>query len=80
MALCTDQGIKFIVNTKQPYTGAIYAAEHFETCSQVVNNAQQIQLTFPPPSVTTACGTVLRVRIKSLSIVNEWLINCLLFI
>lgn len=35
MALCTNDGIRFIVNTKEPYTGAIYAAERFSTCSQV---------------------------------------------
>ncbi|KHN85518.1 hypothetical protein Tcan_13308 [Toxocara canis] len=34
MALCTNEGIRFIVNTKEPYTGAIYAAERFSTCSQ----------------------------------------------
>lgn len=60
MALCTDEGIKFIVNTKDPYSGAIYAAERFASCNQVVNNARQIQLTFPPPTISTACGTVLR--------------------
>ena len=36
MALCTNEGIRFIVNTKEPYTGAIYAAERFSTCSQVL--------------------------------------------
>ncbi|VDO64588.1 unnamed protein product [Haemonchus placei] len=36
MALCTNEGIRFIVNTKEPYTGAIYAAERFSTCSQVI--------------------------------------------
>ncbi|CAJ0568805.1 unnamed protein product, partial [Mesorhabditis spiculigera] len=49
MALCTNDGIRFIVNTKEPYTGAIYAAERFSTCSQVVENAKQISITFPPP-------------------------------
>uniref|UniRef100_A0A1I7RHH1 PAN domain protein n=1 Tax=Bursaphelenchus xylophilus TaxID=6326 RepID=A0A1I7RHH1_BURXY len=57
MALCTNEGIRFIVNTKEPYTGAIYAAEKFSTCSQVVENAKQIAITFPPPTVSTNCGT-----------------------
>lgn len=60
MALCTNEGIRFIVNTKEPYTGAIYAAERFSTCSQVVENAKQISITFPPPTVTSDCGTVIR--------------------
>ncbi|GMT23399.1 hypothetical protein PFISCL1PPCAC_14696 [Pristionchus fissidentatus] len=60
MALCTNEGIRFIVNTKEPYTGAIYAAERFSTCSQVVENAKQISITFPPPTVSTDCGTVIR--------------------
>lgn len=57
MALCTNEGIRFIVNTKEPYTGAIYAAEKFSTCSQVVENAKQIAMTFPPPTISTNCGT-----------------------
>lgn len=60
MALCTNEGIRFIVNTKEPYTGAIYAAERFSTCSQVVENAKQISITFPPPTVSSDCGTVIR--------------------
>lgn len=60
MALCTNDGIRFIVNTKEPYTGAIYAAERFSTCSQVVENAKQISITFPPPTVSTDCGTVIK--------------------
>jgi len=60
MALCTNEGIRFIVNTKEPYTGAIYAAEKFSTCSQVVENAKQISITFPPPTISTNCGTVIR--------------------
>ncbi|CAI4224501.1 unnamed protein product [Auanema sp. JU1783] len=60
MALCTNEGIRFIVNTKEPYTGAIYAAERFSTCSQVVENAKQISITFPPPTVSADCGTVIR--------------------
>src|SRR5687768_14620249 len=57
MALCTNEGIRFIVNTKEPYTGAIYAAERFSTCSQIVENAKQIAMTFPPPTISTNCGT-----------------------
>uniref|UniRef100_A0A1I7XBD1 MSP domain-containing protein n=1 Tax=Heterorhabditis bacteriophora TaxID=37862 RepID=A0A1I7XBD1_HETBA len=45
MALCTNEGIRFIVNTKEPYTGAIYT----------------ISITFPPPTVSSDCGTVIRV-------------------
>ncbi|KAK0397831.1 hypothetical protein QR680_002291 [Steinernema hermaphroditum] len=60
MALCTNEGIRFIVNTKEPYTGAIYAAEKFSTCSQVVENAKQISITFPPPTKSTDCGTVIK--------------------
>uniref|UniRef100_A0A7E4V2B5 PAN domain protein n=1 Tax=Panagrellus redivivus TaxID=6233 RepID=A0A7E4V2B5_PANRE len=60
MALCTNEGIRFIVNTKEPYTGAIYAAEKFSTCSQVVENAKQISITFPPPTISPNCGTVIR--------------------
>lgn len=45
IALCTNEGIRFVVNTKEPYTGAIYAAEKFSTCSQVVENAKQSRLT-----------------------------------
>uniref|UniRef100_A0A183BWP9 PAN domain protein n=1 Tax=Globodera pallida TaxID=36090 RepID=A0A183BWP9_GLOPA len=60
MALCTNDGIRFIVNTKEPYTGAIYAAEKFGTCSQVVENAKQISITFPPPNVSPACGTTIK--------------------
>lgn len=61
MALCTNEGIRFIVNTKEPYTGAIYAAERFGTCSQVVENAKQISINFPPPTVSSDCGTVIKV-------------------
>jgi len=60
MALCTNEGIRFIVNTKEPYTGAIYAAEKFSTCSQVVENQKQITITFPPPTISTNCGTVIK--------------------
>ncbi|KAH7729336.1 Protein NOAH-2 [Aphelenchoides avenae] len=60
MALCTNEGIRFIVNTKEPYTGAIYAAEKFSTCSQVVENAKQISITFPPPTASTNCGTYIK--------------------
>ncbi|TMS37407.1 hypothetical protein L596_004343 [Steinernema carpocapsae] len=60
MALCTNEGIRFIVNTKEPYTGAIYAAEKFSTCSQVVENAKQISMTFPPPTKSSDCGTVIK--------------------
>uniref|UniRef100_A0A0N5A0H4 PAN domain protein n=1 Tax=Parastrongyloides trichosuri TaxID=131310 RepID=A0A0N5A0H4_PARTI len=60
MALCTNEGIRFIVNTKEPYTGAIYAAEKFSTCSQVVENAKQISITFPPPTISTDCGTTIK--------------------
>ncbi|VDK30803.1 unnamed protein product, partial [Gongylonema pulchrum] len=60
MALCTNEGIRFIVNTKEPYTGAIYAAERFGTCSQVVENAKQISINFPPPTVSGDCGTVIK--------------------
>lgn len=60
MALCTNEGIRFIVNTKEPYTGAIYAAEKFSTCSQVVENAKQIAMTFPPPTISTNCGTTIK--------------------
>ncbi|VDO25936.1 unnamed protein product [Onchocerca flexuosa] len=60
MALCTNEGIRFIVNTKEPYTGAIYAAERFGTCSQVVENAKQISINFPPPTVSSDCGTVIK--------------------
>ncbi|VDN05995.1 unnamed protein product [Thelazia callipaeda] len=60
MALCTNEGIRFIVNTKEPYTGAIYAAERFSTCSQVVENAKQISINFPPPTVSADCGTVIK--------------------
>ena len=42
MALCTNEGIRFIVNTKEPYTGAIYAADKFNTCSKVVENSKQM--------------------------------------
>jgi hypothetical protein len=62
MALCTNDGIRFIVNTKEPYTGAIYAAEKFSTCSQVVENAKQISITFPPPNVSPNCGTTIKAR------------------
>jgi len=61
MALCTNEGIRFIVNTKEPYTGAIYAAEKFSTCSQVVENAKQISITFPPPNISPNCGTTIKV-------------------
>ena len=61
MALCTNEGIRFIVNTKEPYTGAIYAAEKFSTCSQVVEDQKQITITFPPPTISTNCGTVIKV-------------------
>ena len=61
MALCTNDGIKFIVNTKQPYTGAIYAAERFSTCSKVVTNARTIEMIFPPPTISADCGTTLKV-------------------
>ncbi len=64
MALCSNDGIRFIVNTKEPYTGAIYAAERFSTCSQVVENAKQISMIFPPPTVSTDCGTVIKVSEK----------------
>ncbi|KRZ56814.1 hypothetical protein T02_11883 [Trichinella nativa] len=60
MALCTSEGIRFIVNTKEPYTGAIYAADRFATCHKTVTNAKQIVMTFPPPTVSGDCGTVLR--------------------
>ncbi|KAI6188975.1 hypothetical protein M3Y98_00412300 [Aphelenchoides besseyi] len=60
MALCTNEGIRFIVNTKEPYTGAIYAADKFGTCSKVVENAKQISMTFPPPTITTNCGTTIK--------------------
>ncbi|CAG9536967.1 unnamed protein product [Cercopithifilaria johnstoni] len=60
MALCTNEGIRFIVNTKEPYTGAIYAAERFGTCSQVVENAKQISINFPPPTVSSDCGTIIK--------------------
>jgi hypothetical protein len=60
MALCTNEGIRFIVNTKEPYTGAIYAAEKFSTCSQVVENAKQIAMTFPPPTISSNCGTTIK--------------------
>uniref|UniRef100_A0A915NQ76 PAN domain protein n=1 Tax=Meloidogyne floridensis TaxID=298350 RepID=A0A915NQ76_9BILA len=60
MALCTNEGIRFIVNTKEPYTGAIYAAEKFSTCSQVVENAKQISITFPPPNISPNCGTTIK--------------------
>ncbi|KAI1732632.1 PAN domain-containing protein [Ditylenchus destructor] len=60
MALCTNEGIRFIVNTKEPYTGAIYAAEKFSTCSQVVENAKQISITFPPPTISPNCGTTIK--------------------
>lgn len=63
MALCTNEGIRFIVNTKEPYTGAIYAAEKFSTCSQVVENAKQISITFPPPTISPNCGTQIKVFI-----------------
>lgn len=62
MALCTNEGIRFIVNTKEPYTGAVYAAERFSTCSQIVENAKQIAMLFPPPTVSSDCGTTIRVR------------------
>lgn len=64
MALCTNEGIRFIVNTKEPYTGAIYAAEKFSTCSQVVENAKQISITFPPPTISQNCGTRIVVSSK----------------
>uniref|UniRef100_A0A5S6QZU1 Apple domain-containing protein n=1 Tax=Trichuris muris TaxID=70415 RepID=A0A5S6QZU1_TRIMR len=60
MALCTSEGIRFIVNTREPYTGAIYAADRFATCHKTVSNAKQIVMTFPPPTVSGDCGTVLR--------------------
>jgi hypothetical protein len=60
MALCTNEGIRFIVNTKENYTGAIYAAEKFSTCSQVVENAKQISITFPPPTISSNCGTTIK--------------------
>ncbi|KFD57277.1 LOW QUALITY PROTEIN: hypothetical protein M513_01788, partial [Trichuris suis] len=60
MALCTSEGIRFIVNTREPYTGAIYAADRFATCHKTVNNAKQIVMTFPPPTVSGDCGTILR--------------------
>ncbi|VDN55665.1 unnamed protein product [Dracunculus medinensis] len=60
MALCTNEGIRFIVNTKEPYTGAVYAAERFSTCSQIVENAKQIAMLFPPPTVSSDCGTTIR--------------------
>jgi len=61
MALCTSEGIRFIVNTKEPYTGAIYAQDRFPTCNRAVENAKQIVMTFPPPTVSGDCGTVLKV-------------------
>ncbi|CAK5047174.1 unnamed protein product [Meloidogyne enterolobii] len=61
MSLCTNEGIRFIVNTKKPYTGAIYAAEKFSTCSQVVENAKQISITFPPQNISPNCGTTIKV-------------------
>uniref|UniRef100_A0A915BS32 Uncharacterized protein n=1 Tax=Parascaris univalens TaxID=6257 RepID=A0A915BS32_PARUN len=71
MALCTNEGIRFIVNTKEPYTGAIYAAERFSTCSQVVENAKQISITFPPPTISTDCGTVVKDgRLEALVVVS----------
>ena len=71
MALCTNDGIRFIVNTKEPYTGAIYAAEKFSTCSQVVENAKQISITFPPPNVSPNCGTTIKVSICSFICANS---------
>lgn len=41
--------------------GAIYAAEKFSTCSQVVENAKQISITFPPPNISPNCGTKIKV-------------------
>ncbi|MCP9266492.1 hypothetical protein DINM_022054 [Dirofilaria immitis] len=40
--------------------GAIYAAERFGTCSQVVENAKQISINFPPPTVSSDCGTIIK--------------------
>lgn len=61
MALCTNEGIRFIVNTKEPYTGAIYAQDRFSSCNRAVENSKQIVMTFPPPTVSTDCGTQLKV-------------------
>ncbi|KAI6233806.1 hypothetical protein M3Y99_00871800 [Aphelenchoides fujianensis] len=60
MALCTNEGIRFIVNTKEPYTGAIYAAEKYSTCHKEVTDAKQIAMTFPPPTISSNCGTKIR--------------------
>lgn len=64
MAFCTNEGIRFVVNTKEPYTGAIYAAEKFSTCSQIVENVKQISITFPPPTISPNCGTQIKVYLN----------------
>lgn len=79
MALCTSEGIRFIVNTKEPYTGAIYAQDRFSSCNRAVENSKQIVMTFPPPTVSTDCGTQLKVGSSFFCFLNDKFLDLKLY-
>uniref|UniRef100_A0A915KLT3 ZP domain-containing protein n=1 Tax=Romanomermis culicivorax TaxID=13658 RepID=A0A915KLT3_ROMCU len=60
VVLCTSEGTRFVVNTKEPYTGANYAQECFPTCNRTVEKAKHVLMICPPPTVSSDCGTVLK--------------------
>lgn len=62
--LCCTNVFSIIINL-QPYTGAVYAAERFSFCRNLVTSQNSFWLFLPRPNVNSACNTILVVLLMN---------------
>uniref|UniRef100_A0A0M3HQ47 Apple domain-containing protein n=1 Tax=Ascaris lumbricoides TaxID=6252 RepID=A0A0M3HQ47_ASCLU len=59
---CKDDGILVKVDSKYPYTGALYGLYDFFTCRVEPKDAKRIEYFFPSPTVSKNCSDSIRYK------------------
>uniref|UniRef100_A0A914ZG74 Apple domain-containing protein n=1 Tax=Parascaris univalens TaxID=6257 RepID=A0A914ZG74_PARUN len=60
---CKDDGILVKVDSKYPYTGALYGLYDFFTCRIEPKEAKRIEYFFPSPTVSKNCSDSIRYKV-----------------
>lgn len=61
---CKDDGILVKVDSKYPYTGALYGLYDFFTCRVEPKDAKRIEYFFPSPTVSKNCSDSIRYKVR----------------
>lgn len=58
--VCKDNGIQINVESKLPYTGALYGLYDFFSCRIEPHESKNFELFFPYPTVSSNCSDSMR--------------------